>query len=401
MAASTRLDARRTVPPSQARLRGDGGGGSRQPPGRQEVSDAVRDTNARRLLDPSGPSTTRADHLLAAAHRGPLSATAYGVPADGRRDAAGPLQALLNVTPPGATVTFPAGDYLLGARVWLTRPLTLRGMPGSRFFTDGRGHLPACFSVAAHEVTLRGLTLVGAGHVGVGIDGTVAPVAHLTIRDCVLSGMEAAGIQVGFHDAPCRHVRIAGNTVAHCRFPISLLFNCSGAAIVGNVVTASPQRGIMLNLLSASTGPRDVLIQGNRVEANGHTGALSIEGGNDVQVLDNHWTAANGIFGFYAAFTGTSASHTQVRIQGNTFLQATPHTGFCGVFGAANGIRLEANRFAGFYGGLGADPNCRYGNVVADNRFSGLTTAYEGTWLRGGWTFLGNVGMATPRFVPA
>jgi hypothetical protein len=367
--------------------------------------------------------------LLRAATRGPLRATAYGVPADGRRDAAPALQALLRAAPPGATVLLPAGDYLLRARLWLSRPLTLQGEPGSRLLAPGvpaaaalsstaadgaqssgggpaastaaaaPPPLPAFLGVAADGVTLQGLTLVGGGQAGVGIDATPVAVSQLTVRDCVLTDLAGAGIQVGHLGAPCRDVRILGNRVLRSRFPISLVFNCTGAEIVGNVVRASPQRGIMLNLLNASTGPCDVLIRGNRVEALGHTAALSIEAGNGVRVLENDWIAGNGIFGFYAYFTGESAAQTDVLIQGNTFVQGSPHTGFCGVFGAANGIRLQGNRFRAFHGGLGADPNCRHGNLVLDNVFTGLVAGWEGTWIRGAWTFRGNVGIATPPFV--
>ncbi len=86
-------------------------------------------------------------------------------------------------------------------------------------------------------------------------------------------------------------------------------------------------------------------------------------------------------------------------IADNTFTQQQPRTGFCGAFGAANGIHLVRNRFTGLYGGLGADSNCRRRNLVPGNTFSALAVTYEGTWVRGGWTFSGNVGLVPPTVV--
>lgn len=321
-----------------------------------------------------------------------------GVPNDGSADAAAPLQALLNAARPGSAFFAPPGTYLILTPVQVPSGIALTGTPTSRFVTTASANLPGFFQVTGDSVTLTALTLVGNNLAGVGVDATLAPVANLTVQNCLITQMQAAGIQVGYNGTPCTDVKILSNSLVACAFPLSALYDCDGVQFVGNVALSSPQRGIMLNLGNAS-GPRNVLIQANRIEAQAHTGALSIEGANAVQVVNNQWISWHGIFGFYCAFTGQSAQNTNVVIKGNSFAQMTPSTGFCGVFGAANGIQLTGNQFSGFYGGLGADSNCRSGNVVSGNRFSGLSADYEGTWLQGGWTFSGNTGISAPPFV--
>lgn len=145
--------------------------------------------------------------------------------------AAQPLQAWIDVAAPGSVLQLPPGIYSGPARI--DKPLTLDG--GGQAVIDAGG-TGTVLSIAADDVTVRGMTLRNSGHSHDALDG----------------GLMAEG----------KRLLIENNVVEEVLFGISL-HRSEGSIIRGNRV-----RSRALDLADRGDGLRLWYSSGNRIEGN-------------------------------------------------------------------------------------------------------------------------------------
>ena len=282
-------------------------------------------------------------------HGQPCSARSW------RATPAKPLAAWLAAAAPGDTLRLAAGVYH-GDSVAVNKRLVLLGDMGAVLDGGGGGHV---LMVRADHVTIRGLTLRGAG---------------LSYR-----ADHAALLGEG-----CR-----GLTVADCRFEENFfgvyLARCRDARIMDNTLRARGGKetasGNGIHLWHC----RDTQIQGNRVE--GHRDGIYLEFVRHADIRRNHGTA-NLRYGLHFMFSDSC------RYLGNTF----DHNGAGVAVMYSRRVEMAGNRFHDNWGPASygvllkeiSDSSIR-GNVFEANttgllvEASNRLVATGNTFRRNGW----------------
>lgn len=139
------------------------------------------------------------------------------------------LQVLIDVAPPGATVTVPAGRHLGG--LVIDRPLTLTGESGAVLDGQGRGDV---IRVRSADVTIRDLTLKNSGE-------------NLTVMN--------AGIHA---DRGSHNLRVEGTGMENVLFGV-WVWHSENVRITGNTIRGKPHlqsqdRGDGIRLFNVTGG---------------------------------------------------------------------------------------------------------------------------------------------------
>lgn len=190
------------------------------------------------------------------------------------------LQALIDATPAGGTLSVPGGDY--DGPVKIRGPLTVISTEGARI--DGGGH-GSVVTIEGSDVTFRGFTLRNSGRdvteeaAGITITGDrhivegnriedvyfgihVGDASHATIRNNVIEPGEHHGARPG-HGISAWHLResaLADNLISHARDGIYLSFTAD-VAVTGNRIS-SCRYGLH------SMYSQNARFEGNRAEGN-------------------------------------------------------------------------------------------------------------------------------------
>ncbi len=118
--------------------------------------------------------------------------------------AALPLQALIDATPPGGTLRLAPGSYVGPAHIG--RPMTLEGGHQAVILGQGRGTV---LSVSGNGVTLRGLRLSGSGESHDQVDGGLL----LEGSEHVVEDNDFDDVLFGIHLKQVDRSRVAGNRI--------------------------------------------------------------------------------------------------------------------------------------------------------------------------------------------
>lgn len=283
-----------------------------------------------------------------------------------------PLQALIDRTPPGQTLTLAPGEYAGPARI--DKPLTLDG--GGRATLRGNGH-GTVLSVSGHNVTVRRLHIASSGETHDGVDaGLLVEGDDHRIEDNVLDD-----VFFGIHLRQANHGVVSGNRVTGRKLPLGMrgdairLWYSHLNRIVGNrfergrdiTLTNAPDNEIVGNEfddgrygLHAVFSPR-LLIEGNRLTNLG-TGIVLLYS-PDVTVRRNH--IAHALEGGGAGIVFKESSNGKV--EGNSVLHCAAGLKVDSPPQSAGTLTVRGNRFAHnvvglfFYGEAG-------GHRFLDNR---------------------------------
>jgi nitrous oxidase accessory protein len=177
----------------------------------------------------SFPHCRRLAMSIVACLFGLAAAAMPSVPA--RATEAKPLQALIDATPPGATLRLAPGSYAGPATI--SRPMILDGGHQAVIVGDGKGTV---LSVAAHGVTLRGLRLSGSGDSHDRLDAGIL----LEGDEHRVEDNELDDVLFGIHLKQVARSRIVGNRVTGKKLELAMrgdairLWNSRHNVIEGN-----------------------------------------------------------------------------------------------------------------------------------------------------------------------
>lgn len=262
-----------------------------------------------------------------------------------------PLQPLIDRTPPGQTLTLPAGEYAGPARI--AKPMTLDG--GGRATLRGDGH-GTVLAIGGREVVVRGLHISGSGESHDGVDaGMLIEGDDHRVEDNVLDD-----VFFGFHLKQANHVQLSRNRVRGKDLPLGMrgdalrLWNSRLNHIAGNrfergrdlTFTNSPDNHVAGNQfedgrygLQAVFSPR-LLIEDNRLT---HTGTgVVILYSPDVTVRGNH--IAHAMDGGGAGIVFKESSNGKV--EGNTVLHCAAGLKVDSPPQSVGSLLVRGNRFA-------------------------------------------------------
>jgi uncharacterized secreted repeat protein (TIGR03808 family) len=213
-------------------------------------------------LSAATPFAARAQtrRLLGTGLRGTRSATDFGVTPDADADQSAAFQAMLNMAAAeGAALFLPGGIYVL-SDIELPPGLLIEGVPGrTRLIHSGTG--PLLHASGADAITLRGLTLDGAGRLADEDQGLVhlREVNAFTLEECSFENAGASAVHleqcagavtrntvtdaavVAIFGRDCADLRIDGNTVRRCANGGILVYRSQpghdGASITANTIS--------------------------------------------------------------------------------------------------------------------------------------------------------------------
>lgn len=312
-------------------------------------------------------------------------------------DSTAELQAALDAVHAegGGEVQLGPGDFPYSANLVVRSGTTLRGMGRARLVS--RDPDRSSVMVEGEDVEVRGIWIVGSARRRSSADRAMglrpAGCRRLTIADCRVSGVAAAGILL----RDCEDVLISGNLVERTFADgIHVTERCRWVVVSGNRLVETGDDGIACVGYGKDGGPvRHVTVVGNTVR-DGKARGIACLGAHHVAISANvvDGTDAAGIYvaqeGNYATFAPRAVSVT-----GNVLSRVSRRVGHAGLFVnggtgrratadgssltdrveevAISGNVLDGSGHGGVHVGAGAARVSGRGNLVTGTRRAAFT----------------------------